>query len=286
MEIVFESNFTLKDFFESNKENFESTLLSEAVNVKDKIDEILRIGNIDLVNNAHQLIVFIINGEDDALTQFAKQEGIAWATHSIELTFKLEWVQAIRRTLWIFIHKYYELSNQYKIEDFFKLEQEMNNRVDMFLNTFFIHYSTYKDSLINAQKKLVENLSVPIIPINETISILPLIGAIDRNRVDILKEKVLTEVSDLRIQTLIMDLSGVANMEQEITYDLLKIIDGISMMGCSTVITGLRKEVVKEMTSLGIDFGPETRKLGTLQQALGEYLIQGNQSDCNSLNFQ
>ncbi len=278
MEIVFESNFTLKDFFEGNKENFESSLLSEAVNVKDKIDEILRIGNIDLVNNAHQLIVFIINGEDDELKQFAKQEGIAWATHDIELTFKLEWVQAIRRTLWIFIHKYYELSNQYKIGDFFQLEQEINNRVDMFLNTFFIHYSTYKDSLIKAQKQLVENLSVPIIPINDTISILPLIGSIDRNRIDILKEKVLTEVSNLRIQTLIIDLSGIASMEQEITYDLLKIMDGISMMGCSTVITGLRKEVVKEMTSLGIDFSPETKKLGTLQQALGEYLIHGTEA--------
>lgn len=275
MEIVFESNFTLKNFFEANKENFESTLLSEAVNVKDKIDEILRIGNIDLVNNAHQLIVFIINGEDDEVKQFAKQEGIAWATHDIELTFKLEWVHAIRRTLWIFIHKYYELSNQYKINDFFKLEQEINNRVDMFLNSFFIHYSTYKDSLIKAQRKLVENLSVPIIPINDTISILPLIGSIDRNRIDILKEKVLTEVSNLRIQTLIIDLSGIASMEQEIIYDLLKIIDGISMMGCSTVITGLRKEVVKEMTSLGIDFSPNTQKLGTLQQALGEYLVQG-----------
>lgn len=274
MDIEFETSYTLKDFLEANKDNFESTLLTEAVNVKDKIDEILRIGNIDLVNNAHQLIVYIINNEDDELKQFAKQEGIAWATHSIELTFKLEWVQAIRRTLWIYIHKYYDLSLHYQINDFFKLEQEMNNRVDMFLNTFFINYSTYKDSLIDAQKKLVENLSVPIIPINQTVSILPLIGKMDDNRIYILKEKVLTEVSNLRIQTLILDLSGIASMDREITYELLKIIDGISMMGCTTVITGLRKEVVKEMSDSGIKFGPETKKLGTLQQALGEYLLQ------------
>ncbi|MCP8616302.1 STAS domain-containing protein [Salirhabdus salicampi] len=275
MNFAYEPTFHLKDFFIKNKYNFEETLLSEAVNVKDKIDEILRIGNIDLVNNAHELIVYIINGQDEDLKLFAQKEGIAWATHSIELTFKLEWIQAIRRTIWVFIHKFCHLSQKYKIADFFQLEQEINNRVDMFLNTFFINYSTYKDSLISAQQKLVENLSVPIIPINNTISILPLIGAMDTNRIHILKEKVLTEVSNLRIQTLIMDLSGIATMEENVTYELLKIIDGIAMMGCGTVITGLRKEVAKEMTDLGIKFDPETKKLGTLQQALGDYLLLG-----------
>ncbi|MBP3950204.1 STAS domain-containing protein [Bacillus suaedae] len=274
MDIVFEPSFKLKDFFKENKDHFESTLLCEAVNVRDKINEILKIGNIDLVNNAHHLTVYIINHEDHELKQFAKKEGIAWATHSIELTFKLEWIQAIRRTLWIFIHKYYELLDHYKMNDFFQLEQEINNRVDMFLNTFFLDYSTYKDSLIHAQKKLVENLSVPIIPINNTISILPLIGAIDPSRICIIKEKVLTEVSNLRIHTLIIDLSGVASMKQDITAELLKLIDGISMMGCFTVITGLRKEVVKEMVESGITFDPDTKKLGTLQQALDQYLLQ------------
>ncbi|MFC0471311.1 STAS domain-containing protein [Halalkalibacter kiskunsagensis] len=272
MDIYFESSFKLREFFEANKNNFESTLLDEAVNVKNKINEILKIGNIDLVNNAHQLTVYIINNEDNELKLFAKKEGIAWATHSIELTFKLEWVQAIRRTLWFFIHKYYDLSNQYNIDDFFILEAQINNRVDIFLNAFFISYSTYKDSLIKAQKKLVENLSVPIIPINGNVSILPLIGSIDINRIYILKEKVLAEVSDLRIQTLIMDLSGIASMEQVVIYEFLKVIDGISLMGCSTVLTGLRKEVAKDITDSGIKFSRETKKLGTLQQALGEYL--------------
>lgn len=143
MEINFKSSWTIKQFFKANTESFESVLLSEAVNVKDKIDEILRIGNIDLINNAHHLVVCIINNEDEELKRFAKQEGIAWASHSIELTFKLEWVQAIRRSLWTLIQKYYELTNNFKFTDFFQLEQEINNRVDMFLNTFFLNYTLH-----------------------------------------------------------------------------------------------------------------------------------------------
>ncbi|MBB6453177.1 anti-anti-sigma regulatory factor [Salirhabdus euzebyi] len=274
MDFLFQQSFDLKDFYKANRKKFESTLLTEAVNVREQIDQILRIGNVDLVNNAHHLVIYIMEGQDENLRVFAKQEGIAWATHAMELSFKLEWVQAIRRTLWNFIQKYTEFSNHYTVEEFFQLEKQINNRVDEFLNTFFIRYSTYKDSLIQAQKELVKNLSVPIIPINNSISILPLIGTIDHNRMTTLQEKVLTEIGRTHIQTLILDLSGVVDMETEEIYELKKIIDGAAMMGCHSVITGLRKEVVKKMAiELGTNIIQNTKTLATLQQALKEYLI-------------
>lgn len=262
----------VKSFFAENKHSFEEKLLSEAVNVKEKIDEILTIGNIDLVANAHKVVGYIIDGKEEDLNQFAKQEGIAWATHSIDLAFKLEWVQAIRRTLWTFINQYNQLSKGELAPDFFKLEEVINNGVDKFLNTFFISYSTYKDSLILAHRQLVENLSVPIIPINSSVCILPLIGAVDSFRTNILEEKVLTEIGRSRIQTLIIDLSGIADMEAEVIHHLMKIIDGTAMMGCKSIITGLRAEVVRKMIKMELTFDPKTQTLGTLQQALQEYL--------------
>jgi rsbT co-antagonist protein RsbR len=153
------------------------------------------------------------------------------------------------------------------------MEKQINNRVDYFLNSFFISYTKYKDSLINAQKELVKNLSVPIIPINHSVSILPLIGAIDAQRTEILEDKVLTAISDMRIQTLIMDLSGVADISADDVYRLIQIIDGASLMGCNTVITGLRKAVVRKVTDLGNMLNEKTKTLGTLQQALNEYFV-------------
>ncbi|OAH58644.1 anti-anti-sigma factor [Domibacillus aminovorans] len=273
MEDTFQNSFKLKAFFEKNNKIFEEKLLEEAVNVKDKIHEILSIGNIDLVNNAHKLVIYIIDGQEKELQLFAKQEGIAWATHSINLSLKLEWVQAIRRTLWNLINQYDELVDEQLNLNFFRLEKEINNQVDTFLNTFFISYSTYKDSLIVTHRKLVENLSVPIIPINASVCILHLIGSVDAFRTSILEEKVLTEIGIPRIQTLIMDLSGIADMDPQVIDHLMKIIDGISMMGCATVITGLRAEVVRKMIHKGLSFGPQTKTLGTLQQALKEYLV-------------
>lgn len=261
----------LKKLFDQNSKEFEERLLSEAVNVRDKINEILAVGNIDLVNNAHLLVGYIIDGREKELEAFAKQEGIAWATHSIDLTFKLEWIQAIRRTLWIFIERFDENVEEQLTSNFFKMEQQINNHVDSFLNAFFLSYSTYKDQLITSHRQLVENLSVPLIPINTSICVLPLIGTVDSFRSSIIEEKVLTEIGAARIQTLIMDFSGIADIENDVVEQLMKIIDGTHMMGCDTVITGLRADVVRKMLRLGITFENKTKTLGTLQQALKQY---------------
>jgi rsbT co-antagonist protein RsbR len=262
----------LNELFKENKQKFESELLNQAVNVKEKINDILRVGDIDLINNAHKLVNYVLDGKEKELQVFAKQEGIAWAAHSLTLSFKLEWVQAIRRTLWKFIQEYNEFIHNESIDQFFHMEKRINNHIDQFVNTFFIEYSSYKDSLLTAQKKLVENLSVPIIPITSTICILPLIGTVDSFRTNILEEKVLTEVGRLHIQTLIMDLSGIADMEIEVIDHLMKTINGTSMMGCHTVITGLRTDVVRKMIHLGLTFDKDTQTFGTLQQALNRYL--------------
>jgi len=265
----------LKEYLMINKPNFEEYLLDQAVNVRDKINDILRVGDIDLINNAHHLIHFIIDGnKQNKLRAFAKQEGIAWATYSLTLSFKLEWIQAVRRTLWVFVQKYYHETTSLSIDSFFVLEKQINNQIDLFLNEFFINYSTYKDALISSQRKVVETLSVPIIPITPTICILPLIGSVDTYRTSILEEKVLMEIGRLHIQTLIIDLSGISEMETEVIDPLMKTIYGISMMGCQTVITGLRPDVVKQLIRLGIKFDHDTKTYGTLQQALNQYLVK------------
>jgi rsbT co-antagonist protein RsbR len=265
----------IMEFLLQNKSEFEEYLLSAAVNVRDKIEEILLIGNVDLLNNAHKLVRYIVEQNGPDLIAFAEKEGATWATHSLTLSFKLEWIQALRRTLWTFLYKF-EQEKKAFIEDskvFFDLEKKVNEKVDVFLKSFFVSYSDYKDKLILAQQNLVENLSVPIIPVTSTTCVLPLIGTIDYSRIQIIEEKVLMEIGKLRIQTLILDLSGIIEIEVEMITDLMKILDGTAMMGCKAVVTGLRPEVVTKMVRSGIQLDNKAETKGTLQQALKDYLV-------------
>ncbi|SEQ57180.1 Anti-anti-sigma regulatory factor (antagonist of anti-sigma factor) [Virgibacillus subterraneus] len=273
MELAYEEGQPIRQFLIDNRQVFEDQLLTEAKTVRDKIEEIQLIGNINLLENAHKLVLFVVDEKQDEVVNFARQEGIVWAKHSLTLALKIEWIQAIRRTLWDFLYQYDKFNEKVSSrEEFYYMESRINDLIDKFLNGFFINYSSFKDKLIEDQRKLVENLSAPIIPITSKISILPIIGTMDRYRATIIEEKVLLEIGQRHVQKLIMDFSGIAEMETEVMQLFLKLLDGISMMGCEAVITGLRPDIVRNMVDLEVEFGQHFETKGSLQQALDGYL--------------
>ncbi|MCY9016546.1 STAS domain-containing protein [Priestia megaterium] len=273
MEAIYNQREKMTDFIRDNKQNFQDKLLSEAVNVASKINDILETGNIDLLKNAQKLALYVVEQKEEQLIAFAKQEGVAWAEYALTLAFKLEWVQAIRRTLWHFLYQYDRINKHFNSrEEFYALEKRINDRIDQFLNTFLISYSKYKDELIASQRDLVEHLSVPVIPLSQSVAVLPLIGMVDIYRIQTIEEKVLRGISDLKIETLIIDLSGIANMEMHVIDHFQKVLTGISMMGCKAILTGLRADLVRTMIHSGISFEDKAETKGTLQQTLKEYL--------------
>ncbi len=272
MDVVYHEGQNMKEFLSENKDRFEQQLLEEAVNVREKIEEIQRIGNIDLINNAHKLVFYIVDQREADLIEFSEQEGVAWAKYSLTLTFKLEWVQAIRRTLWRFLEQY-ETLKQEEGENFFALEKRINDFVDKFLNSFFLSYSKYKDKLLESQRELVEHLSVPFIPVSSSMCVLPLIGFMDKARMNTIEEKVLVQIGDQGIQTLIMDLSGIAEIEEDVAEHLMRVIDGIYIMGSTPIITGIRPEVAGKLIEMGLSVQTKAETKGSLQQALSDYFI-------------
>ena len=263
----------LSEYINNHKEEFQKKLLSEAVNVASNIEGILKEGNIDLLKNAQRLVLYVVENRKNDLISFANEEGVAWAKHSLTLAFKVEWIHAIRRALWHFIKLYNQLDEKGNfMDDFFELENKVNDGIDDFLNSFFISYSHYKDQLILSQRKLVEHLSVPIIPVSQTVAVLPLIGTFDSYRMDIIEEKVLTDISKLRILTLIIDLSGISDMDEITIARFQKVLIGITLMGAKSILTGLRPELVRKLVHLGIDLTSYTETKATLQQTLNNYL--------------
>jgi anti-anti-sigma regulatory factor/two-component sensor histidine kinase len=273
MDVAFVKGQDLKEFFIENKKLFEQSLLSEAVNVRGKVEEIQEVGNINLLQNAYRLVLLLVEGREHEIITFAKEEGEVWARHhSLTLAFKLEWIHALRRIVWDFLYNYDRLNEDVFVrEDFYRLEKRINELLDQFLNCFFIRYSEFKDELIKSHREMVEDLSVPIIPLTSTMSILPLIGTIDSFRARTIIDKVITQIGITRMEKLIVDLSGVAYMDTGVVEHIIKIIDGASIMGCHLVITGIRAEIAKTMLKLGVSFENKAETLGTLQQALAGY---------------
>ncbi|WP_339228387.1 STAS domain-containing protein [Oceanobacillus sp. FSL K6-2867] len=268
------ANCGIENYILNNRKEFHSLLLSEAGNVAKKINAILQAGNIDLLKNAESIAHFVVGNKREELIAFAKEEGVSWAKHSLTLSFKLEWIHALRRTLWILFRENNPLNNNSKfITDFYELEQKINDGIDEFLNNFFISYSKYKDELLTEQKKIVEHLSVPIIPVSSSVAILPMIGSFDSYRMDIIKEKILSEISRLRIAVLIIDLSGIPEMNEYTISDFQKVLNGVMLMGGKSILTGVSPQLANKMVQLGIGIEKNSEIKGSLQHALKDYLI-------------
>ncbi|WP_306822088.1 hypothetical protein [Mesobacillus foraminis] len=82
----------------------------------------------------------------------------------------------------------------------------------------------------------------------------------------------MNDIGDSRIQTLVIDLSGIAMMEKDMISHFEKVLAGVSMMGCKAILTGLRSDLVRKMVHAGIQFEKNAETKGTLQETLKRYL--------------
>ncbi|WP_218092517.1 ATP-binding protein [Paenibacillus solanacearum] len=272
LDLTYRPDMSLEQFMLHNKEAFEESLLNEAMNLRELLVDIQTIGSIDLLQNAHKLVIFLVRNQHYEIMNFAKEEGMLWAKQpSLNLSVKLEWFQSIRRVLWSFLYNYDRLcGTAVTRESYYSQERQINSTLDIFLQQFVVSYTTIKDELIQAHQEMINDLSVPIIPMSSSISILPLLGTVDTHRAKMIREKVLHQVGKMQIQTLLIDMSGVALLDAVVADHLFKIVNGIGFMGCSAVITGIRPEIANTMVELGIQFNDKVKVKGTLQQAFEE----------------
>ncbi|GAA0377580.1 ATP-binding protein [Caldalkalibacillus horti] len=265
---------SIKDFFALNREAFEKQLFTGAV--KEKMDKIPPIKNINIIEDTHKLVDYIVDGEDHDIIDFAKSEGSIWAKQSLPFELKLELVQAVRRVVLEFLNNYKYSNNHSDTEQFDNLWKRIEELIDLYLIHLFERYSQLNEELIRTQKKIIEDLSVHILPVSHDIFILPLKGTIDILRSNFIRDELIEQIRALGIKTIIIDFSGVSTIKTNAFKQISLILDGVRMMGCQAIVTGLRPEVVKTMLSLEFSFENKATIKGSLQEAFYDLNILSN----------
>ncbi|VDG93677.1 Stressosome protein rsbRD [Lysinibacillus sphaericus] len=143
---------------------------------------------------------------------------------------------------------------------------------DELLTAFSDMYFTLMTTRLNAQQSLIDELSSPIIKINENIGILPLVGDIDTERAKAILEVVPAKCMEADILKLFIDLSGVSIIDTMVANQIYEVIQVLNLLGVKSTITGIRPEIAQTSIQLGLDFSTiETHS--SLQQALKDKYI-------------
>ncbi|ESU33335.1 hypothetical protein G3A_06550 [Bacillus sp. 17376] len=147
----------------------------------------------------------------------------------------------------------------------------VNNRISYLLDLSITETMMERERLANEQnkrnQKIITELSSPIVPLEQDMAILPLIGEFDFERSDHIMTHVIPKISELRIKNLIIDFSGIAMIDAEIAARIFNINKVLRLIGIETMLTGIRPELAVDVINTGVDFS-KLNTYGTVQQAI------------------
>lgn len=113
----------------------------------------------------------------------------------------------------------------------------------------------------------IHSLSVPFVPISDEVAILPIIGDVDEERTDQIMEITLSESVNRDLEYLVLDLSGLMNIDSNSTVNLMKIGKSLKLLGVTTILTGIRPDLAMRAIQENSDFEQLIVK-ANLEQAL------------------
>ena len=139
------------------------------------------------------------------------------------------------------------------LEVLFEVMEFFHSLLDHAAHSYSSTYiDSYQKNLAAARKEFLE-LSSPVVPVNDQIAILPLVGAIEVDRAQHILEKTLLAAGRLQVSVLIIDLSGVVKVDSMVAEQIVKLMQSLNMIGVKAVLTGIRPEIAQTMIQLGID---------------------------------
>jgi anti-anti-sigma regulatory factor len=100
--------------------------------------------------------------------------------------------------------------------------------------------------------ELVAILETPTIRLAEGVLLAPIVGALDERRAQALTTRLLQEVSAQRARRVILDISGVATVDDQVARGLVNTTRALELLGCQVVLTGVSASVALTLTHLGI----------------------------------
>lgn len=101
----------------------------------------------------------------------------------------------------------------------------------------------------------VLELSAPLLPLLPGVLVLPLIGSIDALRAERILEAELGTILRERAEVVLVDITGTSVVDTSVAMQLVRAAAGAQLLGCRTILVGVRPEIAQTLVGLGVDLG-------------------------------
>ncbi|MGM0860259.1 MAG: STAS domain-containing protein [Bacillota bacterium] len=204
----------------------------------------------------------------ERILEWSKQAGEMFIRLNVSLSESLRAISFYRTVIWDVFTEELEQRKFAAITmlDVSKMLDPLFDKVSSIIGEV---YEQHNNRLMKIAYTALEELSVTVVPVAETIAVIPLVGAIDTHRAKLIMDISLNEGARLKLKHIILDVSGVPLIDTMVADQIFHIVNALRLTGIKAMITGIHPEIAQTIVSLGLDFG-DIKTRATLQQALKE----------------
>lgn len=250
-------NIMYKDFANFIRSNREDLLVEWMKEMEQQADSRISdiVTEIMYEETSHEFIDLIISNVTEAgitfnekLDDFAEKVVLlGWPVHFVTSglrIFGLLVYKAIRNEAF-FVKKEVEAEN----DAYYRFESWLSSMY----NKIVTAYADTWEKTVSIQKLALQELSAPLLPIFDHISVMPLIGTIDTERARQIMENLLMGVVKHRSEVVLIDITGVPVVDTMVAHHIIQASEAVRLVGCQPMLVGIRPEIAQTIVNLGIE---------------------------------
>lgn len=219
-----------------------------------------------------QLLISSLKPEKDdfekLLVNWAQTVAKSRVERRIPIYEVIKFLRKTRRLFWSYVEQFINQSSEGICKE---SEREWSETVhsayDEMIIWFAEYYHEFNERRLSEHQALIKLLEIPLIKICDKVSILPVIGVINSDRGLSLLNEIPLKCSEANVESLVIDLSGVIDIEESVAYQLTQLVQVLNLMGITSHISGIRPEVARKAMSFGEDFY-RIPKISSIQEVI------------------
>jgi anti-anti-sigma factor len=183
----------------------------------------------------------------DAYWDNVRSQAAGYAAAEIPLSSWVELVNLFRHDL---LERVFAGSRQ---EELLANVQALDRWLDDAVAAFAQAFVAASEKVIAHQQRAIRQLSTPVLQLRSGLLILPIVGALDRERLDSMRAALLQAIRERRARSVVLDVTGVPEIDTVAANQLIGSVNSARMMGAEVIISGLSAEISQTLVTAGID---------------------------------
>ena len=116
-----------------------------------------------------------------------------------------------------------------------------------------VYTEVREDQLEQEYRKVLRELSVPVVPVWHGVLVVPLIGVLDSARARDMTQTLLDTIVKERARVAILDVTGVPTVDTQVADYLIRAVKAARLLGTRGILVGIRPAIAQTLVRLGVD---------------------------------